>query len=218
MHRIARLRPKRSARIDSGRVSTPTVRATTLVSAPSWASDSAHWVLRSGKTAASTCRHMKSESSSANDRPSTSHGKSGRTGPAGPATAGAGATGSRSPPPAGHDPLRAVLRAHGAGPGAPVAGTGAEVLAEPRGEGAGGGEAEQPGDLGERVPLVGQVVRGEPGTGGLHDRREALPVGAQAPVQGSRLHAEAAADTGRRASAQGQQEFDQRADLVGQRG
>src|SRR6185312_3774552 len=94
-------------------------------------------------------------------------------------TAGGASTGACLPTPTRRDPLRAVVRGRGAG--APVAGAGAEVLAEPGGEGARGGEAEQAGDLGERVPLVGQVVGGETKTGGLHDRREALPLGDQAP-------------------------------------
>src|SRR4051794_614476 len=215
MPRIARRRPKRSASIDRGRVSTPTVRATMLLSVPSWVSVSAHWALRNGKTAASTCRHMKSDSSSANDRPSTSHGKSPRPGfgSAGSLVSGA-STGSRSTTLADLDRHRAVDRGDGAGSGAPLAGTGAEVLAEPRGEGAGSSEAEQAADLGERVPLVGQLMRGEPGAGRLHDRREALPLGGQTPVQGARLHAQLVADVDHRAAAERQEELHQRADFI----
>ena len=43
---------------DSGRVSSPTINATTLLSEPRWESDSAHSAFRNGNTALRTWRDM----------------------------------------------------------------------------------------------------------------------------------------------------------------
>ena len=53
-----RTRPQRSASSEMGKVIRPTVSATTLTSAPSWVSLSAHSALSEGNTALITWRDM----------------------------------------------------------------------------------------------------------------------------------------------------------------
>src|SRR3954451_8739734 len=209
MSRIARRRPNRSPNTDSGTVSTATVRATTLLSAPSCVSLNAHSALRNGKTAASTCRHMKSDSSSANASAKTSEGKRERVEP------GTGGPATSSPTVA--EPVLQHRFGRRGGPGtlAPLRRGGAEMAAEPDGECAGRGEPEEMRDLGQRVCVGGQVALRPLGADLLHDRGEALPLLRQVPVQAAGREVEGAADVRQGAPPRGQQDFDHRTDLRG---
>src|SRR3712207_2262734 len=157
---MARRRPSGSPSIDSGPVNTATVSATTLLSAPSWVSVSTHSALRNGNTAASTCRHMKSDSSSANASAKAIQGNTDRAAPGTGGPAGSGTPTDRV--------QRRARRRVGLRASAPLGRGGAELPAEPGGEGTGGGEAQQVRDPGQRVGVVGQVPLGPPGRSEEH--------------------------------------------------
>src|SRR6187200_3285237 len=99
-------------------------------------------------------------------------------------------------------------------PGAPSAGTDAELLVEPPREGARRGEPEQLADVCHRVSVVGEVVLGQARPCRAQHGAERLALLREVTVESPSVHTERARDVVHGALAEGQQELDELLDPV----